>query len=222
MPNNQFIEYNVDIVLCIDSTGSMTPVLDDVKRSALSFYDKFVRRMEEAEKPVGQLRIKVISFKDFFYDRNPIVESRFFTLDQDKEEFRDFVDKIQAGGGGGDFVNALEALATAMKSDWVSTGSKRRHVIMLWTDTRGLDFKERRSSSNYPSDMPEDLAELHEWWEGQWMDKKAKRLLIFAPDKWPWNEMQDWTSIFQKVSRAGCGCSDADIETCIRLLVGSI
>ena len=31
-------EYCVDIVMCIDATGSMAPILDEVKRNAISFY----------------------------------------------------------------------------------------------------------------------------------------------------------------------------------------
>ena len=32
-------EYCVDIVMCIDATGSMAPILDEVKRNAISFYE---------------------------------------------------------------------------------------------------------------------------------------------------------------------------------------
>ena len=42
----QGLDYNVDIVMCIDATGSMASIIEDVKSNALSFYQKFVDEME--------------------------------------------------------------------------------------------------------------------------------------------------------------------------------
>ena len=222
MPANQGLDYNVDIVMCIDATGSMHAIINDVKANALSFYRKFVEEMEAKDKSVQQLRIKVVVFRDYGCDSEPMVESKFFTLDDESTEFHDFVSRIEASGGGDGPENALEALAIAMKSDWVRTGTKRRHVIIMWTDAPALALGARASSPSYPSDMPADLAELHEWWEGQEMDSKAKRLILFAPDTDPWSDMIDWQNIFHQASQAGRGCSDTDIETCIHMLVNSI
>ena len=54
------------------------------------------------------------------------------------------------------------------------------------------------------------------------MEKRAKRLLVFAPDATPWSDMADWTNAFHTASKAGAGCDDTDIQTCIHLLVQSI
>lgn len=222
MPINQGLDYNVDIVMCIDATGSMSSIIDDVKANALSFYRKFVEEMEAKDKSVQQLRIKVIVFRDYGCDSEPMVESKFFVLNDESKEFHDFVSRIDATGGGDGPENSLEAIAFAMKSDWVRTGTKRRHVIILWTDAPALALGARKDSSNYSSDMPADLAELHEWWEGQEMEKQSKRMLIFAPDTEPWSDMIDWTNTFHEASQAGKGCSDTDIATCIHMLVNSI
>ena len=40
------ISYNVDIVMCIDKTGSMTPIIEEVKRNAINFHKLFVEGME--------------------------------------------------------------------------------------------------------------------------------------------------------------------------------
>ena len=218
----QGMDYNVDIVMCIDATGSMASIIEDVKRNALSFYQKFVDEMEAKSKSVQQLRIKVIAFRDYGVDSEPMVESKFFTLDEESGEFHDFVNGIEATGGGDEPENSLEALALAMKSDWVTTGSVRRHVIILYTDASALPLGERSGQSGYPSGMPADLAELHEWWEGQRMEKRAKRLLVFAPDMEPWSDMLGWTNAFHNASKAGSGCDDTDIMTCIHMLVNSI
>jgi len=47
---SQEIKYAVDLVICIDATGSMTPVIDLVKSSALSFYKDIESRMKERQK----------------------------------------------------------------------------------------------------------------------------------------------------------------------------
>ena len=218
----QGMDYNVDIVMCIDATGSMASIIDDVKRNALSFYQKFVDEMEAKAKSVQQLRIKVIAFRDYSVDSEPMVESKFFVLDDESAEFHDFVNAIEASGGGDEPESSLEALALAMKSDWVRTGSVRRHVIIMYTDASALKLGEKSGEAGYPSGMPSDLAELREWWEGQRMEKRAKRLLVFAPDMEPWSDMVDWSNAFHTASKAGAGCDDTDIQTCIHMLVNSI
>lgn len=37
----------VDIVMCIDATAGMAPIIDKVKASALSFYQELANDMEE-------------------------------------------------------------------------------------------------------------------------------------------------------------------------------
>ena len=223
--SGQGMDYNVDIVMCIDATGSMSSIIEEVKANALSFYQKFVDEMEAQDPPksVQQLRIKVIAFRDYGVDSEPMVESKFFVLPEDNEAFHDFVNGIEALGGGDEPESSLEALALAMKSDWVRTGSVRRHVVIMYTDASALPLEARAGQAGYPSDMPKDLAGLRDMWEGQYMEKRAKRLLIFAPDTEPWSDMGvDWTNAFHTASKAGAGCDDTDIQTCIHLLVQSI
>lgn len=219
----QGLDYSVDIVMCIDATGSMDSIIEEVKSNALSFYQQFVNEMEANLKSVQQLRIKVIAFRDFGVDSEPLVESKFFVLDEESEAFFNFVNTIEATGGGDIPENSLEALAVAMNSDWVTTGSVRRHVIMLYTDAPALPIGEKAGSPAYPAGMPSSFAELHEWWEDdQKMERRAKRLLIFAPDTDPWSAMVDWSNTFHTPSQAGKGCEDTDIANCIHLLVNSI
>ena len=84
-------EYCVDIVMCIDATGSMAPILDEVKRNAISFYEKFIESMDENDKEVETLRIKVIAFRDYGVDPEPMVESQFFKLPEDNDALRHVV-----------------------------------------------------------------------------------------------------------------------------------
>ncbi len=218
----QGLDYNVDIVMCIDATGSMSSIIEEVKNNALTFYQKFVDQMESKDKTVQQLRIKVIAFRDIAVDSESMIESDFFVLDEQNAEFQAFVNSIEASGGGDIPENSLEALALAMNSDWVTTGAVRRHVIIMYTDAPALALGLHKDKPGYPADMPADFAELREMWDGQSMEKRAKRLLIFAPDMEPWSDMVDWSNTFHTASKAGSGCDDTDIQTCIHMLVNSI
>ena len=220
-------DYNVDIVMCIDATGSMSPIIGKVKENALSFYQRFVDAMEENGKTVEQLRIKVIAFRDFGCDEKPIEESEFFTLPEQNEDFRAFVNGIIACGGGDGPENALEAMALALKSKWTTGGSKRRHAVLVFSDAAALPLGARASSANYPSDLPKDLPHLGAWWEGtdQTLDStyqvNAGRLVAFVPNAEPWTELQAWNRYWPAFSQAGTGLAEVDIQSAIDLLVGS-
>ena len=220
-------DYNVDIVMCIDATGSMSPILNEVKDNALSFYQKFVDAMEEADKSIDQLRIKVIAFRDYGVDSEPMTESEFFNLPEQNDEFKACVNGIDATGGGDTPENALEAIALALKSDWTTSGAKRRHAIPVFTDAPALALGERKDSPNYPSAMPENLAQLGAWWEGtdqtlsSTYQPKAGRLVAFVPNAEPWTELQVCNRYWPAFSKAGTGLSDVDIQSAIDLLVGS-
>src|SRR5437868_14765967 len=157
----QFV-YDVDMAICIDATGSMAPVIDRVKDRALRFQEDLMKAMEAAGKKIDALRVRVIAFRDYFVDTEPMKESPFFTLPQEKEAFSSFVSSITADGGGDAEENGLEALALAIRSDWTKGGDKRRHIIVVWTDV-GTHQLEKAASSrpkNYPSDIPANLDQL--------------------------------------------------------------
>lgn len=224
---NQMGEYYVDIVMCIDATGSMAPIIEEVKGNAISFYQKFIDAMEENDKEVAQLRIKVISFRDYGCDEEPMVVSDFFTLPDQNDEFKAFVSGIEAKGGGDGPENALEAIALALKSDWTTGGSRRRHAVLVFSDAPALALGERAGSPAYPSDMPADIAQLGSWWEGtdqtltSTYQQKAGRLVAFVPNAEPWTELQAWNRYWPAFSPAGTGLPDVDIQSAIDLMVGS-
>ena len=223
----QMGDYFVDIVMCIDATGSMSPIINEVKANAISFYQRFVDSMEESDKGVAQLRIKVIAFRDYGCDAEPMVISDFFTLPEQNEEFRAFVDGITATGGGDGPENALEAIAHAMMSDWTTGGSKRRHAILMFSDAEALPLGARAGSKSYPAGMPADIAQLGAWWEGtdqslsSTYQPKAGRLIAFVPNAEPWTGLQAWNRYWPTFSNAGTGLSDVDTQTAIDIMVGS-
>lgn len=145
------------------------------------------------------MRVKIVAFKDFAFDEKPIIESRFFVFDRESGELQKFLSEIETGGGGDAAENALEALALAIKSDWVHTGRIRRHLIVMCTDAPALPLGERKECAGYPKDMPKDFDELTDMWENSVMEKRARRMLIFAPEAYPWRyEMQDWDAVLRE------------------------
>ena len=229
MDNNQQIsDYYVDIIMCIDGTASMRPIIEEVKNNALTFYPKFLNAMNESGKTSEGVRIKVIVFRDYGSDEKPMEESEFFKIPDQAAEFNAYVQGIEAVGGGDLPENALEAISLAMKSDWTTEGSKRRHVILVFTDAEALPLGARADSPNYPAGMPKDLAELGAWWEGTDQtfasnyEKRAGRLVVFGPNAYPWADLQAWNRYWPAYSPAGTGLSDIDINNVIDLLVGSI
>ena len=135
MASNYSLKYNIDIVMCIDATGSMNGILDTVKSNALNFYGDLINSMRKKGKQVNDLRIKVIAFRDYVADgENAMLATDFFRMPDEQEDFRDLVNTISACGGGDEPEDGLEALAYAIRTDWTRDGDKRRHVIVVWTD----------------------------------------------------------------------------------------
>lgn len=227
---------NVDLVFVIDATESMSPIIDTVKRFALSFHEKVIDGLKRFHKSVNQLRVKVIVFRDYYCDGEyAMEESEFFYLPDENESFKNFVSKIQAKGGGDIPENALEALSLAMRSDWVKEGTSRRHAIVLFTDAPAHPLEQQNDGvpDNYPSDMFRTYNELLEaWGAGQStcmdennfkMDKNARRLILFAPDAEPWTDVEtDFEQCFLTQIDLDKGGEELDMDIVINTISKSI
>ena len=195
------LTYHVDMVFCIDATGSMRHVLDFVKRNALNLYQDIAGAMEKKRKTVSQMRIRVIAFRDYVADGDQaMMASDFFVLPQQAQQFYDCVNGVTAMGGGDIPEDGLEALAYAIRSDWTKEGVKKRHIIVVWSDAPTHALGHGKIAPWYPDGMAEDFDELSLWWEdeqlGGAMDEGAKRLLIFAPDAPEWNRISaEWSQV---------------------------
>lgn len=221
--------YTVDMVLCIDATGSMENlsggqqrIINMVKQNALSFYDDMIKKMEAKHKPMAQLRVRVIIFRDYLADGADAMKATdFFLLPQQAKEFEACINGIHADGGGDIPEDGLEALAYAMKSKWTTYGAKKRQVIVVWTDAGTHELGYGKSSSFYPKGMPKNLAELEDWWDA--MDDYAKRLIIYAPDTNYWNYIsENWEKVYHVPSAAGDGMSEHDYSEILDLITNTI
>lgn len=224
---SQQLRYTVDIVLCIDATGSMGPVIGSVKSNALRFYQDLSRNMSAKGKSIDHLRVKVIVFRDFFADGNfAFSQSPFHSLPSANIEFSTFVNGIYAEGGGDDPESGLEALAVAIKSPWSALGDKKRQVIVIWSDTSAHKLEKGANSflSNYPSNIPKNFDDLTEDWNNAGLiNQTGKRLILYTPAFYPWKEISDyWENTIHFPSQAGHGLSDVEYNTIIDTIANSL
>ena len=221
--------YTVDMVLCIDATGSMENltgnqkrIINMVKENALRFYDDMVRKMEAKHKPMAQLRVRVICFRDYIADGDEAMKATdFFLLPQQAQEFEACINGIHADGGGDIPEDGLEALAYAIRSKWTTHGAKKRQVIVVWTDAGTHELGYAKNCPNYPKGMPANLSVLEDWWDA--MDDYAKRLIIYAPDTNYWNYIsENWEKVYHVPSAAGDGMSEHDYGEILDLITNTI
>ena len=222
---SQGVKYAVDLIICIDGTGSMTPVIDLVKSSALSFYKDLENRMQERQKNVDQIRAKVILFRDYWADKpeEVMVSSEFFDLREQSSEYADFVSLIHAKGGGDEPENGLEALAIALNSEWEKgpNFAKQRHIVVFYTDASAHSLEKEPKPNHYPNDIPKNFDELTDLWSE--MSDSAKRLLLFAPDATPWTMIAScWEQTIHYPSKAGEGLREFENEEIIAAIINSI
>lgn len=192
----------LDIAMCVDSTGSMTPTIDAVKSNALNFFDNLNAEMKQRNMPEFPLvRVRAIFFKDFgdevpgVWDPDPIRDSGFLSLPSQSSDFKSFVDPQLAGGGADWPESDLECLNAAMSSKWTKVGeipvgySERvtdvYPVIAMWTDSPSHPVGYPNSIANpaYPpaSEMPRTFTDFRAKWDNpSVIDQTNKQILFFG------------------------------------------
>jgi hypothetical protein len=220
------LSYAVDIVFCIDVTGSMTPILDAVKANALGFYDDVQTNLTAKGKHVEQLRVRVVAFRDFAADGPAALEeSPFFTLPAERAGFSEFVNGLIPQGGGDHPESGLEAVAVAINSPWTTTGDRRRQVIVVWTDQPAHPLNPSVVPADLSSRIPGDFSALTDAWEDEQgvMASNSKRLILFAPDGPGWSDISAvWENVVHHPSQAGGGLSEVDYGTIIDSIGNSV
>ena len=228
MGSNYRLKYNVDIAMCIDATGSMEPLIGKVRENAENFYADLMERMGSKGKAIDNVRVRVIAFRDYASDglENAMLASEFFNLPNQSREFHDTLAAITAQDGGDDPEDGLEALAFAIKSDWVKTGHKKRHIIIVWSDdaTHPLGEGAKMDMKGYPPKMPRSFEELTDMWENPAiMDPSAKRLIIYAPDREHWGTISElWNQSIHFPSEAGNGLENVTYQSILDAIANSI
>lgn len=192
----------LDIAMCIDSTGSMTPTLDAVKANATTFFDRLNEELVTRGIPEFPLvRVRLLFFKDYgdetpgTWDPDPMRASAFFQLPDENTQFLDFA-APQMAGGGWDWPEAdVVCLNEAMTSEWMRPGDRPPGfanrvtdvypLIVVWTDSPGhrIDFPNYFTNPDYPpeSHMPRSYDDLlAKWNDPDVIDQRNKQIIFFG------------------------------------------
>lgn len=228
MNGNYQMTYNVDMVFCIDATGSMSPIIELVKENALHFYNDVQKVMDKKGKIINSFRVRVIIFRDYIADgEDAMLVTDFFELPRQDADFARCINSIQARGGGDEPEDGLEALGYAIKSKWNRDTKKKRHIIVVWTDASTHEIGFGKAAKKYPKKMAKDFSELTSWWgncqmEG-YIDQSAKRLILFAPEAPYWSQVADnWDNVIHCPSQAGKGVAELDYHQIIDTISNTI
>jgi hypothetical protein len=229
MADRQGFTYSADLVLVIDATGSMAPIIESVKASALSLHDDLAKYMDRIGKTIDWLRVRVIAFRDFYSDpgEESLVTSDFFRLPEQGGDLADFLHGIRACGGGDEPESGLEGLCEAIRSSWAGEGAEQRQIVVVWTDAGAHPLEKNRGAKpvGYPAHMAADLNELADLWDGSSspVHPSGKRLLLYAPDMYPWTEISNnWQNALQYTSKAGAGLGDRDYRSILYAIAQSV
>jgi hypothetical protein len=225
-PAARSLNYAVDIVFCIDVTGSMTPILDAVKSNALRFYEDVQTNLTAKGKIVDELRVRVVAFRDLVADGEAaLAESPFFLLPGEQAGFSDFVGGLVPEGGGDAPESGLEAVSLAINSDWTTRGDRRRQVVVVWTDQPAQPLDPTTVPAELQSRVPGDFSALTDLWEDAQgpLGSSSKRLILFAPDGPGWSDISGvWENVVHHPSQAGGGLSDVDYGTIVDSIGNSV
>lgn len=233
--NSTAKDRKIDIIFCIDGTGSMSPCIDKVKSNAKKFYQDFVEKMtNDFNSNVEELDIKVITFRDYEDDGvNAMVQSEWFdlTTPDDEIKYSQHLSSIIADGGGDDPENGLEALFYAMTADWKAKGDNDRQVIVMFTDADALPLGARKGAAAYPENMVDEAGLLNTWScirpdflsQAEFkLKERCKRLVLFAPPGTVYESMIKTYNRCQFVPvKMDAGLGDMNFDDVIKIIAAS-
>ena len=230
------MKYPIDIIFCIDTSIDMENAVSSFKKRASQFYPDIKEALSAASKEVSQIRIKLILFgpngsqtylkeSDWFYISNSKgLDNEYFSAALNHIKCKDYFEKC----------NGLEALALAIKSDWVQVNGKCRQIIAMFTNHSAEKLEEmppKRMICHEGS--PTSLEELTDLWMTPYnpqlannmisLKQLAKRLVLFSPEAYPWQEIyESWDQVVYNPSKAGTEFDDVSYEDIINAIVGSV
>ena len=147
----------VDIVFLMDATGSMKPCIDAVKDNLRMFIGELTGGANN-QAPVKEWRAKVVAYRDYIYDSEPLVDHDFT---DDPAVLEGQMASLQADGGGDEPESLLEGIyhvATMEQTEkgvplspnkWRYRGDGAR-VVVIFTDASYHDVMEDMPSRPTP------------------------------------------------------------------------
>ena len=101
-----------DIVFLMDTTGSMQPAIDDLKKNIKLFFSQLNASDENGTPVVKDWRARVIGFRDVLVDNEWYIDNKFT---RDPAEIEKQLDALRADGGGDEPESLLDALYKVAK-----------------------------------------------------------------------------------------------------------
>lgn len=197
----------VDIVFCIALASSMEKYLPAIKRTIKTFYKYISENADYTHPAPNELRVRIIGFDSTELSaRSSLVESEFFTIPRQIDEFHLFLDELKTTTTDGFKNNALHAMAIAMKSNWHKNEDvdwdRSRHIIVVISDSVSMSLEEINNKNSQKSDFPQNYDEMLSAWANQVenyphlypyaMDRMAERLIAIVPENdYPWCDMSE-------------------------------
>ncbi len=158
----------VDIVICIDTTGSMSEVIEAVKSNiATHLIGNLKSQMAKNQSPL-EWRGRVIGYGDL-NEGEPIFESDFTN---DESMLADTIMNIPRTGGGDLPESTLDALIVASNSLWRTDVSAHR-IVILFTDAPPLPEMHPNTMPTGPRDVDEVISKL---------TAQKVKLFLYGPD----------------------------------------
>jgi len=179
----------------------------------------------EFNSDVTGVNVQIITFRDLECDAEALEKTNFFELPSDQYYFERGLANIVPRGGGDNKESGLEALYTAMLTNWKARGSNDRQLIALFTDSDAIGFTEKRDRTGYP-DMFDENKFIETWMchsgNATTLQERNKRLVMFAPEGSVYKKLQGTLnrSVFNPVIPLG-GMKDIDFTDIIKTLCAS-
>lgn len=211
-------EVILDIVMCIDATGSMGATLRSVQQNALSFEANLKKRLKELGRQVDIIRVRPIYYWDYdvnpywisWYARNPryakfaMKKSGFLELPRQRNQFKSFVDSETATGGGNWYEAGLECFNEGLRSSWFKTTNTRQSVfpvVALWTDAPAdspnnwANINQNYPGQPYPSNMPRSWGGLEAAWNNEKLISQDNKMFVFFGNQSQngWRQLSKWS-----------------------------
>jgi hypothetical protein len=197
----------VEVVMCMDISGSMSSEISMVKNNALSFYDQFKEMCDAQGIDLEGLYSQVITYSDINVDAEralSVSDTYNLTKEEQREAFKAYVDDIYLAGGGDIPESGLEALMAAFKHDWGVDDGYHRQVVILWTDAPYKTINDNIYKKEVSEGVYEEMftASTYEEVKAMWDSMPSgRRMIIFGPygnsysNGGEWDLMDDWKNV---------------------------
>lgn len=197
----------LDLVMCIDATGSMYWTIWTAKQNAMRLEENLLAELDRREISIERLRTRVVFYRD--YDPpdwwGTMKGSEFYDLPDERQMFHNFLAREPARGGGNWPEAGLECFNEAMNSDWAEPEDQYTivlPVVAIWTDAPADHVGDWRNinmgGALYPADMPrtnEDL--LAKWNNPMVIPQDFKTIALFGPQTGGWTELAQYPGFVQ-------------------------